>query len=349
MKTFNIYTLIFSCCFLTIQISRAQTGIGTALPSARLHLNGGSALGTAELPDPTLVPWYNPASPEIYYSRMRWFHDKSAFRVVGGTFTNDGFDIQQVGLFSFASGYETVVAGIGAAALGGSAASGNFSFASGPNAIASGSNSFAHCYSCAASGNNSLALGSKVSTNGREGSFIFGDDSPNANSKNDANDQMMMRFSGGYKFYSNVNSTIGVRLVPSGNAWIIWSDVNKKEKFITVNGDDFLDKITSLKLASWNYKGQDPATFRHYGPMAQDFFRAFGKDRIGTIGADTTINQADFDGVNLIAIQALVKKTEVLEQMNNDLAIEIATVKAQLAASRSDVDPGGRRFFLSKR
>jgi hypothetical protein len=47
--------------------------------------------------------------------------------------------------------------------------------------------------------------------------------------------------------------------------------------------------------------------------MAQDFYQAFGKDDLGEIGCDTMINQQDFLGVNLIAIQALEKKNVPIE------------------------------------
>ena len=68
-----------------------------------------------------------------------------------------------------------------------------------------------------------------------------------------------------------------------------------------------------MRLGSWNYKGQNVKHYRHYGPMAQDFFAAFGHDALGTIGEDKSINQADFDGVNLIAIQALIRENQELK------------------------------------
>src|SRR5229473_1022340 len=67
------------------------------------------------------------------------------------------------------------------------------------------------------------------------------------------------------------------------------SDRNLKESFQPVDGEVVLSKIGGLSLTSWNYIGQDAKQFRHYGPMAQDFFAAFGHDAIGTIGTDTTI------------------------------------------------------------
>ena len=34
----------------------------------------------------------------------------------------------------------------------------------------------------------------------------------------------------------------------------------------------------ALSFASWNFIGHDPKEFRHYGPMARDFFAVFGHD-----------------------------------------------------------------------
>ena len=58
------------------------------------------------------------------------------------------------------------------------------------------------------------------------------------------------------------------------------------------------------------------------------------QDEFGTIGCDTLINQHDFLGVSLIAIQALEKRTqkiEKLEKENNEL-------KNMLLQLRNEVD-----------
>ena len=65
-----------------------------------------------------------------------------------------------------------------------------------------------------------------------------------------------------------------------------------------------------LPLPSWNFIGQDPGQFRHYGPAAQDFFAAFGNDGIGTIGTPTTITSTDIDGILMVAVQALERRME---------------------------------------
>jgi len=93
------------------------------------------------------------------------------------------------------------------------------------------------------------------------------------------------------------------------------SDRNQKENFKPVDGEEVLEKIREIPVQSWNYIGHDPKEFRHYGPVAQDFFAAFGHDDIGTVGTPTTINSGDMQGILMIAIQALEKRLARLEQV----------------------------------
>jgi len=132
---------------------------------------------------------------------------------------------------------------------------------------------------------------------------------------------MICRFNNGYYFITggNTNRT-GILANHGDNSWSAISDSTKKEKVLPVNGEEFLHKISQFKLGTWNYKGQDSKTFRHYGPMAQDFHNAFGHDALGNIGCDTLINQQDFLGVSFIAIQALEKRTEKIEEQQKQLA-----------------------------
>ena len=92
------------------------------------------------------------------------------------------------------------------------------------------------------------------------------------------------------------------------------SDKTKKENFQPVDGEAVLGKIRGFELSSWNFIGHDPKEFRHYGPMAQDFFAAFGQDGVGQIGTETTINSGDLAGILMVAVQALEKRTAELKQ-----------------------------------
>lgn len=321
-------------------VSEAQVGIGTTLPQAKLHVHDGSVLAdTPELPADS-DPFWDPDFPFPMKYALKWFHDKSAFRAIGERVGTASLEPQNIGPYSFASGYENFATGTGSAALGlRSSATGSGTFVTGHQVWGSGVYSFACGEYATASGARSVAMGESVSTDGKSNSFAFG-----SGVVNDVNNQMKMGFSGGYKLYTNTALTLGVSLASGSNSWSVISDVNKKENFAPVNGEDFLQKINKMNLTSWNYKGQDPKQLRHYGPMAQDFYAAFGKDEYGTIGTDTTINQADFDGVNLIAIQALIRK---MDQINSDLREEIASLKAQIAIRERPSK--GRRVLVSKR
>ncbi len=146
----------------------------------------------------------------------------------------------------------------------------------------------------------------------------------------------MARFSGGYVFYTNSATTIGVTLPAGSNAWASISDVNKKENIVLVNSEDILNKIGTLPISSWNYKTQDKNNFRHYGPMAQDFYKAFGFDGIGKVGCDTLINSHDFTAITLIGVQALKNKNDLLQieieklkKINDSLNSKIENLEIQ--------------------
>jgi trimeric autotransporter adhesin len=118
-----------------------------------------------------------------------------------------------------------------------------------------------------------------------------------------------------------------VAVIEGQVAFTATSDKTQKENFQPVDGEEVLGKIRGFELPSWNFIGHDPKEFRHYGPMAQDFFAAFGHDGVGQIGSETTINSGDLAGILMIAVQALEKRTAELKQK-----------EAQLAALESKVE-----------
>ena len=242
------------------------------------------------------------------------------------------------GSYSFAVGNGTTASGMYSNALGfSSSAVGSYSFAEGFVNIASGTSSVAMGTQVTASGDGSVAIGHNISTNGKTGSFFFADSDPyNRGTRVIGRpDQMACRFNGGYYFNSNNSGAdIGVQVVAGSNSWSVISDVRLKEKFLPIDGEDFLQKIARQPLTTWNYKGQDVHRFRHYGHMAQDFYASFGKDGLGTIGCDTLINQQDLIGVNLVAIQALETRTARLKEENSSLKDEVAGLKSEVAEMR---------------
>jgi hypothetical protein len=120
----------------------------------------------------------------------------------------------------------------------------------------------------------------------------------------------------GDPFVTVLESPVGLTVI---------SDRNSKEGFRPVDAEEVLRKVAGLPVTTWNYVGHDAKQFRHYGPMAQDFFTAFGHDGVGRIGSETTINSSDLSGVLMLAVEALEKRT-------TDLKVENAKLKARLEA-----------------
>ncbi|MHB8579984.1 MAG: tail fiber domain-containing protein [Ignavibacteriaceae bacterium] len=298
-------------------------------------------------------------------TRMMWYPQKAAFRVGGvpGSQWDDsnigpysiasGGGTTASGFYSNAMGYNTTASGNSSTAMGsGTTASGFYSTAMGFGTTASGSSSTAMGYGTTASGYYSTAMGINASTNNHQGSFVYADDFTTVTNAT-SNNQFMVRATEGFVFYTGLNNSInqtdwiGATLGTNQTAWSVISDSTKKENFIPVNGEEVLNKISKFNLRSWNYKGQNPKEYRHYGPMAQEFFNAFGHDKIGVIGNDTTINSADFAGINLIAIQALEKRTDELNKAVNELKEkqnELAAVKANYNELKNEFEKSNVRW-----
>jgi hypothetical protein len=225
------------------------------------------------------------------------------------------------GQSSIAMGNLTTASGNYSTAMGyGDTARGNYSTATGFFSTASGLYSTAMGYRTTASGNYSTAMGTCVSTAGYEGSFVIGDNSTTTTKVSTAINQMTMRFAGGYRLFTNSSASWGAYLGAEENSWSALSDSTKKANFVKADHDYFLSSLSKLRLGSWNYKSQDAKNYRHYGPMAQEIYHFFGHDGKGAIGCDTLLASADMDGIMMICLQALEKRTGELQKANEKIA-----------------------------
>ena len=94
-----------------------------------------------------------------------------------------------------------------------------------------------------------------------------------------------------------------------------------------------LTRLSRVPIYNWNAKGVDPSV-RHLGPIAQDFYAAFG---LGN--DDKTLSTIDLDGVALAAIQGLYevvqeqdKRIIHLESQVSELQKQNAMLDARLVA-----------------
>ncbi len=96
-----------------------------------------------------------------------------------------------------------------------------------------------------------------------------------------ANNQYTARFAGGYRLFTNTESTTGMTMAAGGSSWVAVSDVNKKDIHGEVNYSSYLEKLISLPVYEYNYKG-NPREQKCIGPTAQDYHALFGCECIET-------------------------------------------------------------------
>jgi hypothetical protein len=147
--------------------------------------------------------------------------------------------------------------------------------------------------------------------------------------------QFLARASGGVTFWTNPASTVGARLAPGSGTWASASDRNLKTDVARLDDAAVLEKVAELPISRWSYKTERGV--RHVGPMAQDFYAAFG------VGEDDKhITSIDEDGVALAAIKALhhdnaelYARTKALGADNAALHARVSALYAQVAALRA--------------
>jgi len=254
--------------------------------------------------------------------RLHWYPRKGAFRVgmaETSWWDDNGSSTPNMALYSIGMGYQVRPTGVASSAIGAyNKATGDYSLSLGSYSSASGSHAIAIGTQVYASGIYSVAIGAGANTNGKDGSFVFGDDTYFQTAYSSADNQLTMRFNGGYRLWSSYpDSTAGVYMRHGQSGWSGYCDRNIKENFEILDGELLLSKISRMPITKWNYKKTDP-NFKYIGPMAQDFYAAFhlgGTDSLG-------INSISIDGVNMAGVQALEKRTTEMKNEIAKLAVE---------------------------
>ena len=146
--------LILAFATIAVKSNAQNVGIGTTTPKARLHVADSNVVFSAANPLLT-VPGNTPVSGAG--ARMMWYSGKAAFRT--GFIDGTQWDKNNVGFYSFASGYSTTANNL-------------YSTALGRNTLASGTSSTSLGYFTIASGSNSTALGAYSQATGNEATAL---------------------------------------------------------------------------------------------------------------------------------------------------------------------------------
>jgi hypothetical protein len=220
---------------------------------------------------------------------------------------------------------------------GGYVAAGGYNTASGIAAVVDGgysqtaSGNFATIpggYKNSAAGIYSLAAGAYGSA-AQNGAFVWSDGSNGSTVLTSSHAyQFLARASGGFTLYTNAGATVGAQLAAGSGTWASLSDRNAKTAIVPLDDDAILAKVDALPISRWSYKTEHGV--RHVGPMAQDFYAAFG------VGEDDKhITSIDEDGVALAAIKALHAENGALHAQEATSHAAIATLDAENARLRA--------------
>jgi hypothetical protein len=187
-------------------------------------------------------------------------------------------------------------------------------------------------YNVTADQDHTTAMGKFASNNGFSGTFIWSDGSATASAdtfRNTANNEFAARATGGFRFRTNLTGTTGCNLPAGSGVFNCTSSRTTKENFFNVNGEDVLARLRKVPVSTWNYIAEGQQS-RHLGPMAEDFYGAFG---LGT--SDKAIGIQDAVGVSLAAVKALDARTSELQQKTvevEQLRAQVTTLEQRLAA-----------------
>jgi hypothetical protein len=133
----------------------------------------------------------------------------------------------------------------------------------------------------------------------------------------------------GGNFFISLQGTGGpeFNILSNGNAELAGtltqnSDVNEKTSITSISTHEILNLVAELPVTRWEYK--DARGQAHIGPMAQDFYAAFGLGK-----NDKGISSIDTGGVALAAIKALDDKNKALEANNLVLSERVEALEKQ--------------------
>jgi hypothetical protein len=122
-----------------------------------------------------------------------------------------------------------------------------------------------------------------------------------------------------------ITTSVGAVLT-QGGAWQNNSARASKTDFERVDHREVLETLAVLPVTRWRYK-VEPESVRHIGPVAEDFYEAFG---LGT--DEASIGTVDADGVALAAIQGLYELVQEQQVEIEALRNEIGEMKAELVS-----------------
>jgi hypothetical protein len=190
----------------------------------------------------------------------------------------------------------------------------------GPNSTAMGFRTITH-------GERSTVMGSDASIlPAAVGSFVYGDASTATDLVSSDPNEFAVRAAGGFRFRTSAGLGTGCNLPPGSGTFDCTSSRLAKEGFEDLHGETVLGKLAAMRIQRWRYRGTQTS---HVGPTAEDFHAAF---ELGE--GPTTISTVDADGISLLAVQALERRTAELREENAALQTQLEELRRIVMENR---------------
>lgn len=243
--------------------------------------------------------------------------------VAGGAGNTAGKGDGTGGFATVSGGYSNTASGSSATVSGGdnnhatgvlsAVAGGGYNTASGEYALASG-------YANSSEGFASFAAGQQASAID-DGSFVWCSANAAPCTSQGTNSFVVQAY-GPIYFYDGTGGS-GCYLSAGSGSWTCSSDRNLKDQIQTINPQSVLETLAQMPISEWSMKA-DAKSNKHIGPMAQDFYAAFGLGE-----TDKYIAQGDAQGVALASIQGLY---QLVQQKNQQLQKSLAEKDEKIQA-----------------
>ncbi len=183
-----------------------------------------------------------------------------------------------------------------------------------------------------AKGKYSFGAGRKANAKAK-GAFVWADSSTQQVTSNVEN-EFKVQAGGGAVIYTKSDLSKGALLASGDTSWSATSSRAVKTDVEPVEPQGVLDAVEDIPISTWRYEGTEG--IRHMGPMAEDFYEAFG------LGVDDEhINTIDADGVALAAIKGLAERLErtnaALREALAERTDRLEAVEARLAAVEEEL------------
>jgi hypothetical protein len=157
-----------------------------------------------------------------------------------------------------------------------------------------------------ASGTESFAAGLFANATDN-GSFVWCQTNFNVQCESMGTNSFVVSVDGPIYFFDGPNSS-GCYLSSSSGSWTCSSDRNLKDHIQTIDPQSVLETLARMPISQWSMKA-DTKSNKHIGPMAQDFYAAFGLGE-----TDKYIAQGDAQGVALASIQGLYQELKATKR-----------------------------------